>query len=239
MALREFKWACRAFRVSPAPSPPDQEPGTSAHQPTDAKGVPSKRGGFTLKSLVKQFFVLVARIAVFPAACLTGFGRWHESFLFFAHAAALAPGIPGNYLRAAYYAFTLESVGRDCHIAFGTFFAHSSASLGDRVGIGAFCILGQVDIGEGTLFASQVQVLSGRKQHRRDAEGHLTDDGRCFRRISIGAHCWIGGGAIIMADIGAKATVGSGSVVTQDVPAGATVSGNPARSLPVESKPLS
>jgi len=169
---------------------------------------------------------------------VAGFGRWHEPFLFFAHAMALVPGLPGNYLRAAYYAFTLEGVGRDCHIAFGSFFAHSSASLGDRVGIGAYCVLGQVDIGEGTLFASQVQVLSGRKQHRRDEAGHLTDEGRVFRRISIGAHCWIGGGAIIMADIGAKATVGSGSVVAQAVPEGAIVSGNPARSLSADVKPL-
>jgi acetyltransferase-like isoleucine patch superfamily enzyme len=152
---------------------------------------------------------------------------------------ALLPGLPGNYLRAAYYSFTLTSVGRDCHIAFGSFFSHSSASLGDRVGIGAYCVLGQVDIGEGTLFASQIQVLSGRKQHRRDEVGHLTDEGRVFRRVSIGAHCWIGAGAIIMADIGDKATVGSGSVVTQDVPEGATVSGNPARNLSTEVKPLS
>jgi acetyltransferase-like isoleucine patch superfamily enzyme len=152
---------------------------------------------------------------------------------------ALMPGLPGNYLRAAYYAFTLTSVGRDCHIAFGSFFAHSSASIGDRVGIGAYCVLGQVDIGEGTLFASLVQVLSGRKQHRRDESGHLTDEGRVFRRISIGAHCWVGGGAIIMADIGAKSTVGSGSVVTQDVPEGAIVSGNPARVISSEVKVLS
>jgi virginiamycin A acetyltransferase len=150
---------------------------------------------------------------------------------------ALMPGIPGNYLRAAYYAFTLTRVGKDCHIAFGSFFAHSGASLGDRVGIGAYCVLGQVDIGDGTLFASLVQVLSGRRQHRRDEAGHLTDEGRVFQRISIGAHCWVGGGAIIMADVGAKATIGSGSVVTQEVPEGATVSGNPARILSGEMKP--
>ncbi len=189
--------------------------------------------------LAKRLANAIARILVFPAACLAGFGRWHEPYLFFAHTMALMPGIPGNYLRAAYYAFTRTSVGSDCHISFGSFFAHSGASIGDRVGIGAYCVLGQVDIGEGTLFASLVQVLSGRKQHRRDEDGHLTDEGRVFRRISIGEHCWIGGGAIIMADIGAKATVGSGAVVTQEVPEGATVSGNPARNIATEVKPLS
>jgi len=150
---------------------------------------------------------------------------------------ALLPGLPGNYLRTAYYAFTLDRVGADCHIAFGSFFAHSSASLGDRVGIGAYCVLGQVDIGEGTLFASHVQVLSGRKQHRRGSDGRLTDEGRLFRRIVIGPHCWIGSGAIVMADLGAKVTVGAGSVVAQDIPEGVVVSGNPARPLPVEIRP--
>jgi len=111
----------------------------------------------------------VARVLVFPAALLAGFGRWHEPFLFFAHLMALMPGLPGNYLRGAYCAFTLDGVGRDCHISFGSLFAHSHASLGNRVGIGAYCVLGQVDIGEGTQCASLVQVMSGRRQHRRGA----------------------------------------------------------------------
>ena len=152
---------------------------------------------------------------------------------------ALLPGIPGNYLRAAYYSLTLTSVGRNCHIAFGSFFAHSKASIGDRVGIGAYCVLGRVDIGEGTLLGSGVQVLSGQRQHLRDEAMRLTDEGRVFRQISIGAHCWIGAGAVVAADVGSKATVGPNSVVAQDVPEGATVSGNPARNFSLVVKPLS
>jgi acetyltransferase-like isoleucine patch superfamily enzyme len=196
-------------------------------------------GRASLRSLAKLLANAVARILVFPAACLAGFGRWREPYQFFAHTMALMPGLPGNYLRAAYYFFTLNSVGRNCHIAFGSFFAHSNASIGDHVGIGAYCVLGRVDIGEGSLLAGHVQVLSGQRQHQRDEAGHLTDEGRVFRRISIGAHCWIGAGAIVAADVGAKATVGPGSVVAQDVPEGATVSGNPARNFSVVLKPLS
>ena len=168
---------------------------------------------------------------VFPAACLAGFGRWRESYIFFAHTMALIPGIPGSYLRVAYYWFTLERVGSDCHLGFGTFFAQSRSSLGNRVGIGPYCVLGQVDIGDGTLLAASVQILSGARQHLRDEQGHLTDEGRSFRRISIGAHCWLGAGAIVLADIGEKATVSPGSVVSQSVPANAVVSGNPARNF--------
>jgi maltose O-acetyltransferase len=69
--------------------------------------------------------------------------------------------------------------------------------------------------------------------------GKLTDEGRTFRRIKVGAQCWIGAGAIITADLGDGATVGPGSVVSQNVPAGATVSGNPARNFAMVVKPVS
>jgi len=150
---------------------------------------------------------------------------------------ATVPGIVGSYLRVAYYRWTLDAVGRDCHIGFGSFFAHAHASMGNDVGVGSYCVLGQADIGEGTLLASHVQILSGSRQHKRDESGKLTDEGRTFRRIKIGMQCWIGAGAIITADLGDGATVGPGSAVSQNVPAGATVSGNPARNFAVVVKP--
>jgi virginiamycin A acetyltransferase len=190
-----------------------------------------------LKALLKQLALLFARILVLPSACLAGFGRWHEPFTFCAQGYATVPGILGSYLRVAYYGFTLDGVGKDCHIGFGSYFAHSQASMGDDVGMGAYCVLGQVDIGDGTLLASHVQILSGSRQHKRDESGKLTDEGRTFRRIKVGTQCWIGAGAIITADLGEGSTVGPGSVVSQNVPAGATVSGNPARNFAMVVKP--
>jgi len=192
-------------------------------------------GEATLKKLVQ----VVAKVLVFPAACLSAFGRWYQPYLFFAHTMAMMPGIAGSYLRVAYYSLTLEHIGPDCHMAFGTFIVHPKASLGPRVGMGAYCVLGQVDIGEGTLLASGVQVLSGTRQHKRDERGWLSDEGREFRRISIGPHCWIGSGAIIMADVGEKVDIAPGSVVRNDLPSGASVAGNPARNFATVVKPAS
>ena len=112
---------------------------------------------------LKQIARFAALVAAFPGALLAGFGRFEGVFEFFAHIAALAPGLPGSYLRVAYYSMTLGSCGRDCHIGLGSFFAHSKAFVGNRVYIGPLCVLGQTNIGDRTQIASGVQILSGRR----------------------------------------------------------------------------
>ena len=182
-----------------------------------------------IKRLVKGGARAAAVILALPAACLAFFGRFHGGFIFFAQALALVPGVPGSYLRVAFYSLTLERCGHDSHIAVGSYFSHAQASVGAHVGIGAYCVLGQVDLGDGTLLASGVQILSGDSQHVRDAQGQLTDEGRIFRRLKVGSDCWIGAASVIMANLGSHVTVAAGSVVSRDVPPGATVAGNPSR----------
>ena len=182
-----------------------------------------------LRKLVKTGAQGAAFLLVLPAGCLALFGRFETGFVFFAQALALAPGIVGSYLRVAYYGLTLEGCGRDSHIALGSYFSHPQAFVGARVGIGAYCVLGQVDIGDETLLASGVQVLSGGNQHVRDTQGRLTDQGRVFQRLRIGRWCWVGAASVIMANLGERVTVAAGSVVSKEVPAGATVAGNPSR----------
>ena len=184
-----------------------------------------------MKKFLKFGVRCVAHVIVFPLALLAGFGRFPEGFTFGAHLLAPFPGLIGIFLRVAFYKQTLEHVGSDCQIGFGTFFAHSQASIGDRVGIGAYCVLGQVSLGDRTRLASGVQVLSGFRQHLRDESGHLTDVGRGFIRVTVGKECWIGAGAIVMANLGDMVTVSPASVVANKVPDGTTVVGNPARAV--------
>ncbi len=182
-----------------------------------------------LKRLVKGASRAAAIFLVFPAACIALFGHFYGGFIFFAQALAFVPGVPGSYLRVAFYSLTLDRCGTDCNIAVGSYFSHAEASLGDRVGIGAYCVLGQVDLGDGAQVASCVQILSGANQHVRDPQGQLTDEGRIFRRLTVGPDCWIGAASVIMASLGGQVTVAAGSVVSRDVPPGATVAGNPSR----------
>jgi acetyltransferase-like isoleucine patch superfamily enzyme len=188
-----------------------------------------------LKRGLKAIFRMASlSVAFLPAAaCL--FGRLEAVFVFFAQAFAACPGIPGDYLRVAYYRLTLATCSASSRISFGTFFAHPEAKIGARVYLGSYCVMGKVIIGDGCQIASGVQILSGSRQHARQEDGSLSGAERgVFQAVEIGAGCWIGAGAIVMADVGTGATVGAGSVVTRPVPDGTVVAGNPAKPLPAK-----
>ena len=180
--------------------------------------------------VLKRIAQAIALIVTFPLALLTAFGRIGRAFELFAHILALGPGLPGSYLRVAYYVMTLRSCSPDCHIGFGSFFAHSEASVGARVYIGMLCVLGQTKIGDRAQIASGVQILSGRRQHGRTQSGRMEgSEHGVFEVIPIGADCWIGAGAIVMAEVGEGTTIGAGSVVTRPIPAHSVAVGNPAK----------
>jgi len=180
----------------------------------------------TMKAVVHGFFLAL----LLPAAALTGFGRLRTLFTMVAHACALVPGLPGDYVRIAFYRLTLRECSLYSRISFGSFFVEREVSLGRGVYIGAYCIIGRCSIGDRTQIASQVQILSGRRQHKRDSAGRISgSDSGTFEEIGIGPDCWIGASAIVMAPVGAGTTIGAGAVVVNDIPGGVTAVGNPAR----------
>ena len=116
------------------------------------------------------------------------------------------------------------------------FFCDYGANIhaGKRVYFNFNCVVldvCRVDIGEHTLFGPAVQIYTAthplNPSERREKE--------LAKPISIGADCWIGGGAIILpgVTIGDKAVIGAGSVVTRSIPAGVLAAGNPCRVLRV------
>jgi acetyltransferase-like isoleucine patch superfamily enzyme len=180
--------------------------------------------------LLKNCLRLVFLVIALPMALLSGFGRVHPMFTFWAQACALAPGLPGDYLRIAFYRLTLEECSLESRIQFGSFFAHREARVARGVYIGSYCVLGMTQIGERSQIASGVQILSGRKQHPRDAENRMmSSEQAAFKTVLIGADCWIGAGVIVMADIGSGTTVGAGSVVVAPIPIDSVAVGIPAR----------
>ena len=182
------------------------------------------------KRLLKFAVHGLSLAVVLPGAALSGFGRWQTPYSIFAHVSAIVPGILGDYLRIAFYKLTLARCSLSSRVQFGSFFAHSDATIGAGVYIGSYCILGRTVIGDRTQIASGVQILSGRHQHSRDESGQINgSEHGIFAPVAVGADCWIGASAIIMADVGEGSTIGAGSVVPRPIPPRCVAVGNPAK----------
>jgi len=149
-------------------------------------------------------------------------------YLFWAQMLALVPGLPGSFLRRAFYWLVFPKVSWHCEIGFGTFFSQPWSVIGKNVYIGPYCIIGKTVIGDGSLIASRVSIPSGKKQHDRLPNGCLTPAREeRFEVVCLGKNVWIGEGAVVMADLGDHVTVGAGTVVTKKVPSDCLVVGNP------------
>ena len=183
-----------------------------------------------MRRVLKRAALCIAIILVSPFILFTMFGRLigkeSPAFVIASQGLSILPGLPGDYLRRAYYMYTLKCVGRDAVISFGSIFSKSSAELGDYVIIGEYCVVGNVRLGDHVLVASRVSLMSGKYQHG----SALVPTPDCpFRWINIGSRTWIGEGAIVAADVGADCIVAAGSVVMRDIPDGYMAAGNPAK----------
>ena len=114
-------------------------------------------------------------------------------------------------------------------------FAHPAGiELGDNVHIGSgadFDGVGGIVIGDGTIFAPNVMVISRTHNFDRNLAALPFDNVMLTAPVRIGRYAWIGTRSIILpgVTIGEGAVVGAGAVVPKDVPDCAIVVGNPAR----------
>lgn len=186
-----------------------------------------------MKRALKALVFGIAWLVVSPFILLT----WLESLLtrseqvfqFCAHLLALAPGWPGAKLRGAFYCATLVRCSWETHIGFGSIFTHRGATLAANVSIGAYCVIGHADLGAGVMTGSRVSIPSGKRQHF-GTQGDVVAETR-YDRVGIGARCWVGEGAIVLADVGADSIVAAGAVVVKPIPESCLAGGNPAQVL--------
>lgn len=139
--------------------------------------------------------------------------------------------IPSRHLRKWFYQVLGAKIGkrtfpcRRVEILFpkGLF-------LGDGIAIGWFAELdarGGITVGHDTNISSHVKLITG--SHDIDDPEYSAE----FKPITIGHHCWIGTGAIILqgVTIGNGAVVAAGAVVTKDIPPYEVWGGVPARKI--------
>jgi len=180
-----------------------------------------------LKLLLKQGINYLALLIVCPLIAISKLGVMAGSermYMWCAQALCEVTGFPGVVFRRAFYRFMLDDCDWDVVIEFGSFFTHPRGTLAKGVCIGAYCLLGYCELGQGTQIASRVSILSGKHQH-----GIQALDSGVFEVVRVGKECWLGEASVIMANIGDRTTIGAGSVVVKAIPGSVVAAGNPAR----------
>ncbi len=147
---------------------------------------------------------------------------------------SLLPGRCGCLVRWSFYFLAARRCSWDVTIEFGTIFSSPTIELGRHVYIGAYCVLGDVQLSDGVRIASGVSIPSGSRQHwtqvvGQDGSAARSESPNRYDRVTIGEGAWIGERAVILADVGNWAIVGAGSVVTSPVEDHSVAVGVPAR----------
>jgi acetyltransferase-like isoleucine patch superfamily enzyme len=189
-----------------------------------------------MRNLIKLLFNLISQIIVLPLVVAS----WLEKkcipnqpelvFNICTNIVALLPGVPGVFLRRAFYTMSLEKCSPHCHIGFGTIISHRCAIIEKHAYIGSYALIGKVHLGEYCLIGSRVSLLSGEALHELDENGMWTPySADLLVRVTISKNVWIGEGAIVYADVAESSMIGAGAVVSSNIKANIMVAGNPAR----------
>lgn len=187
-----------------------------------------------MKRFVKSVAFAMAVVAVLPvvgcywvhsrlAGPLRAFPGWSQLV-------ALVPGTLGAYVRRAFYRLVLPECGKGAWIGFGTILSHPTVRIGRMVYVGAYCLLGDVDLEDDVLLASGVSIANGMKQHGIDrTDVPVREQPGEWPRIRVGRDSWIGERAVVLADVGQHCVIGAGAVVTRAVPDWCIAVGVPAK----------
>ena len=189
-----------------------------------------------MRQTIKHLLNLLSQLLVLPLVALCKleeiiFSKNTELvFQICTHIVALLPGLPGAFLRRAFYSLTLDECSSHCHIGFGSIFSHRSTIVEEHVYIGSYSIIGSAHLGEHCLIGSRVSILSGKALHVLGEDGMWTPySAERLSQVKLERNVWVGEGAIIIADVGEGSMVGAGSVITTDIKPHIIVTGNPAR----------
>lgn len=187
----------------------------------------------TLRSVIRDALVYAGVVLLaplwLPARVERRARRGDGWFAGCAELLSLVPGKLGIFARRSFYRMTLDYCATDVSVGFGSLLAHPDAELHFGVYIGLRCTVGKAILERDVTIGSNVDILSGRRQHAFDRLGEpIQNQGGRLERIRVGRNSWVGNSAVVLADIGADCVIGAGSVVVKPIPARSVAVGNPA-----------
>ena len=186
-----------------------------------------------MKNTLKTIINNICRTLIFPVYIIVQTSQKisgsENTFLYFAQTFSRCSGKTGEFIRRAYYNWTLKKTGKNLVVGFGSLFTHREVTLGNGIWIGQYSIIGRTRIKSNVLISDHVSILSGRHHHKYNNDNTLIEDRENLSTISLERNSWIGAGTVVMADVGEGSIVGAGSVVVKKVASFSVVAGNPAR----------
>lgn len=187
-----------------------------------------------MKTFVKQIANLFCGLSILPATFLfrlqSAIGCRDSAFTGWTQLLSLLPGTSGVYLRHAFLRQNAAACHDNACVSFGTIFSHPDVSLGRHAYIGNFCSIGNAAIGDDVLIASHVSVMNGTRQHGTDRlDVPMREQKGEYPPVSIGNDTWIGERATVAASVGAHCIIGAGALVLSAIPDYSIAVGVPAR----------
>lgn len=183
-----------------------------------------------MKKFLKLIAYLFAFIASSPGVFIYKISKSRELFRTFGEFYSLIPGKFGRYLRACFYHMTLKKSPMNLNMEMFSKFSYPESQVGKGVLIAAYCSIGLVTIGDNSVCAGRVSILSGRYQHNFvDPNRPILEEVNPPQRIHIGENTFVGEGSVVMSDIGNYSIIGAGSVVVDEIADYSIAVGNPAQ----------
>jgi virginiamycin A acetyltransferase len=175
-------------------------------------------------------------------------GYWAHAVLFgrdtalenWSELLGLLPGVTGNHIRRAFLGLTVDHCHPSASIGHGTLFSKAGVRIEEAVYVGPRCQIALAHLCRDAMLSPGVHITSGPHTHQiDDLNMPIRHQAETPLMVRIGAGCWIGSAAVVMADVGDGAVIGAGAVVTRPVPANAVAIGVPARLVRVRGSPHS
>lgn len=183
-----------------------------------------------IKKIFHAIFLIIAIIPYFIYRFGSFFVGKNSAFMSMSQLLSLFPGFFGSYIRGGFYRIAMNACSQNCLFGFLTTFSSPDIRIGNNIIFSTGANIGRCHIGADCIIGTYVMITGGKNQHRFDTRDiPIRLQGGEFHPVTIGRDCWIGAGAIVMADLGEGCIIAAGSVVTRPTPPYSIVAGVPAK----------